>query len=93
MKYRSFLSEQAVQIRLIVHHDMDSMAVRFLLILVGSGFGQPPPQGGDDVDEIMQIFLDPSAGGHLPFEPINVDEWDPFAGLVALNVGGVGRTC
>ena len=42
---------------------------------------------GDDVDEIMQIFLDHSAGGHLLVEPININDLDPFADLDPLNVG------
>ena len=37
---------------------------------------------GDEVDEIMQIFLEGSAGGHLPCEPVNINDPDP------LNVGG-----
>ena len=40
------------------------------------------------MDEIMQIFLYRSSGGHLPLEPINVNEWDPFAELGPWNVGG-----
>ena len=39
----------------------------------------------DDLDEVMQIFLDRSAGRHQTFEPVNVDEWDPFAEPDSLN--------
>ena len=66
------------------------MAARLVFVLVGSSLAQPPPapDGADDPDEVMQIFQDRSARGHQPFEPINVNEWDPFAELDPLNVGG-----
>ena len=41
--------------------------------------------GADDLDEVMQIFLDRSARKHQHFEHINVNEWDL---LDPLNVVG-----
>ena len=56
--------------------------------LIWGSYGQPPPPppDGEEVDEIVQVFLERAAGGHLPFVPIPEDTCSPPSwplGLVA----------
>ena len=69
---------------------MGGKLLKVVALLIWGSYGQPPPPppDGEEVDEIMQVFLERSAGGHLPFVPIPEDELDPFADLDPLAPGG-----
>ena len=56
---------------------MGGKALLLALLLVGGSQPSPTP-GREEVDEIMQIFLERSPGRHLAFEPINIDDLDPL---------------